>query len=258
MREQREYRERRPKKDHSQMAFGIRAIMEAIESGKEIEKLLIQNGLRGGLYHEFFQLIKYHKVPFSNVPSQALDRITRKNHQGVIAYLSPIVYQNIENLVPMLYDEGKNPFLLILDRITDVRNFGAIARTAECSGVDAIIIPTRGAATVNEDAIKTSAGALHKISVCREENLKDTLEFLKNSGIKIYGVSEKAEDYYFDHTNFKEPTAIMLGSEENGISPAYMSYLDGFIKIPMAGTIESLNVSVAGGIVMFEVLKQRL
>jgi len=245
------------KQDKSQMAFGIRAIMEAIDSGKEIEKLLIQNGLRGGLYHEFFQLIKYHKIPFNNVPSQALDRITRKNHQGVIAYLSPIVYQDIENLIPMLYDEGKIPFLLILDRITDVRNFGAIARTAECSGVDAIIIPSRGAATINEDAIKTSAGALHKIAVSRQGNLKDTLEFIKNSGIRIFGVSEKANEYYYN-MEFKEPTAIMLGSEENGISEAYMKYLDGFVKIPMAGTIESLNVSVAGGIIMFEVLKQRL
>jgi len=241
----------------SQMAFGIRAIMEAIESGKEMERLLIQNGLRGELYHELFDLIRYHKIPYKNVPSQALDRITRKNHQGVIGYLSTIVYQNIENLVPMLYDKGKMPFLLILDRVTDIRNFGAIARTAECSGVDAIIIPSRGAATINEDAIKTSAGALHKINVCREDNLKDTMEFLKNSGIKLYGVSEKAEDYYYD-ADFKGPTAIMLGSEENGISEAYMKYLDGFVKIPMTGTIESLNVGVAGGIVMFEVLRQRL
>lgn len=243
--------------EKNQMAFGIRAIMEAIESGKEIEKLFIQNGLRGGLYHEFFQLIKLHNIPFSNVPSQALDRITRKNHQGVIAYLSPIVYQNLENLIPMLYDEGKSPFLLILDRITDVRNFGAISRTAECSGVDAIIIPSRGAATINEDAIKTSAGALHKISVCREDKLKETLEFLKNSGIRIFGVSEKADENYYN-VDLKGPVAIMLGSEENGISEAYMKYLDGFVKIPMAGTIDSLNVSVAGGIVMFEVLKQRL
>jgi len=239
------------------MAFGIRAIMEAIESGKEMERLLIQNGLRGDLYHELFDLVKYHKIPYKNVPSQALDRITRKNHQGVIGYPSPIIYQSIENLIPMLYDKGKMPFLLILDRITDIRNFGAIARTAECSGVDAIIIPSRGAATINEDAIKTSAGALHKINVCREDNLKDTMEFLKNSGVKLYGVSEKADDYFYN-ADFKEPTAIMLGSEENGISEAYMKYLDGFIKIPMAGTIESLNVGVAGGIVMFEVLKQRL
>ena len=245
------------REDKTQMVFGIRAIMEAIESGKEIEKLMIQNGLRGGLYHDFFQLVKYHNIPFNNVPLQGLDRITRKNHQGVIAYLSPITYQNIENLVPMLYEDGKNPFLLVLDRITDVRNFGAIARTAECSGVNAIIIPSRGAATINEDAIKTSAGALHKIEVCREENLKITLEFLKNSGIKIYGISEKAAEYYYD-VDFTGPVALMLGSEENGISEAYMKYLDGFIKIPMVGQIESLNVSVAGGITMFEVTKQRL
>jgi 23S rRNA (guanosine2251-2'-O)-methyltransferase len=247
----------RKQQDKTQMVFGIRAIMEAIESGKEIEKLLIQNGLRGELYNEFFQLIKYHKVPYNNVPLQALNRITRKNHQGVLAYLSPITYQSIENLIPMLYEEGKNPFLLILDRITDVRNFGAIARTAECSGVDAIVVPSRGAATINEDAIKTSAGALHKINVCREDNLKETMEFLKNSGIKIFGISEKAEEYYYQE-DFSGPVALMLGSEENGISEAYMRYLDGFLKIPMVGQIESLNVSVAGGILMFEVTKQRL
>jgi len=247
----------RKRQEKIQMVFGIRAIMEAIESGKEIEKLMIQNGLRGELYHEFFQLIRYHKIPFSNVPVQALNRITRKNHQGVIAYLSPITYQNIENLIPMLYEEGKNPFILILDRVTDVRNFGAIARTAECSGVDAIVVPSRGAATINEDAIKTSAGALHKISVCREDNLKETLDYIKNSGIKIFGVSEKADDYYYN-MDFTDPVALILGSEENGISQAYMPYLDGFTKIPMMGQIESLNVSVAGGVLMFEVAKQRL
>lgn len=247
----------RDRPEKNQMVFGIRAVMEAIESGKEIEKLMIQNGLRGDLYHEFFQLLKYHNISFNNVPLQGLNRITRKNHQGVIAYLSPITYQSIENLIPMLYEQGKNPFLLLLDRITDVRNFGAIARTAECSGVDAIIVPSRGAAIINEDAIKTSAGALHKIAVCREDNLKTTMEFLKNSGIKIIGVSEKATSYYYDE-DFTGPVALMLGSEENGISEAYMNYLDGFIKIPMAGFIESLNVSVAGGITMFEVTKQRL
>ena len=243
--------------EKNQMAFGIRAIMEAIESGKEIEKLMIQGGLRGDLYHEFFQLIKYHKIRFQNVPLQALNRITRKNHQGVIAYISPIVYQDIENLVPMLYDKGKVPFFLILDRVTDIRNFGALARTAECSGVDAIIVPSRGTATVNEDAIKTSAGALHKIAVSRVDNLKITLDFLKNSGIQIFGVSEKATDYYYQK-EYKEPVALLLGSEEDGISPAYLPYLNGIVKIPMAGSIASLNVSVAGGILMFEVLKQRM
>jgi 23S rRNA (guanosine2251-2'-O)-methyltransferase len=243
--------------ERNQMVFGLRAIMEAIESGKEIEKLLIQNGLRGELYHEFFQLIKYHKIPFNNVPEQALNRITRKNHQGVIGYISPISYQSIENQIPMVYEEGKTPFILLLDRITDVRNFGAIARTAECSGVNAIVIPTRGSASVNEDAIKTSAGALHKITVCREDNLKDTLEFLRNSGIKIVGLSEKAENYYFDQ-DLSGPLALVLGAEDDGISPAYFKYIDSFVKIPMLGFIESLNVSVAGGIIMFEVAKQRI
>ena len=247
----------RERSEKNQMVFGIRAIMEAIESGKEIEKLMVQNGLKGELYNEFFQLVKYHQITYQNVPLQGLNRITRKNHQGVIAYLSPITYDNIENLVPMLYEEGKSPFILLLDRITDVRNFGAISRTAECSGVDAIVVPTRGAAIINEDAIKTSAGALHKISVCREDNLKTTLEFLKNSGLRIFGVSEKADDYYFDQ-DFSGPVALMLGSEENGISEAYMKYMDGFVKIPMKGYIESLNVSVAAGIVLFEVTKQRL
>lgn len=247
----------RERSEKNQMVFGIRAIMEAIESGKEIEKLMVQNGLKGELYHEFFQLVKYHQITYQNVPLQGLNRITRKNHQGVIAYLSPITYDNIENLVPMLYEEGKSPFILLLDRITDVRNFGAIARTAECSGVDAIVVPTRGAAIINEDAIKTSAGALHKISVCREDNLKQTLEFLKNSGLRVFGVSEKADDYYYDQ-DFSGPVALMLGSEENGISEAYMKYMDGFVKIPMKGFIESLNVSVAAGIVLFEVTKQRL
>jgi 23S rRNA (guanosine2251-2'-O)-methyltransferase len=247
----------RERSEKNQMVFGIRAIMEAIESGKEIEKLMVQNGLKGELYNEFFQLVKYHQITYQNVPLQGLNRITRKNHQGVIAYLSPITYDNIENLVPMLYEEGKSPFILLLDRITDVRNFGAISRTAECSGVDAIVVPTRGAAIINEDAIKTSAGALHKISVCREDNLKTTLEFLKNSGLRIFGVSEKADNYYFDQ-DFSGPVALMLGSEENGISEAYMKYMDGFVKIPMKGYIESLNVSVAAGIVLFEVTKQRL
>lgn len=247
----------RKHQEKTQMAFGIRAIMEAIESGKEIEKLMIQGGLRGELYHEFFQLIKLHDIRYQNVPLQALNRITRKNHQGVIAYLSPITYQNIENIVPMLYEQGKNPFLLLLDRITDVRNFGAISRTAECSGVDAIVVPSRGGAAINEDAIKTSAGALHKINVSRVDNLKDTMQFLKDSGIKIFGVSEKADNNYYEE-DFTGPTAVMLGSEEDGISEAYMKYLDGFVKIPMAGSIESLNVSVAGGIIMFEVLKQRI
>ncbi len=249
-------KDKKEKKERNQMVFGIRAVMEAINSGKEIEKLMVQKGLRGDLYHDFYQLLKEHHIFFQHVPVQALNRITRKNHQGVVAFLSPISYADLEAEIPVLYEQGKTPFVLLLDRVTDVRNFGAIARTAECSGVDIIVIPSRGAAIINEDAIKTSAGALHKIKVARVPNMKDSLEFLKQSGLRVIGVSEHAEKAYYNE-NMKEPLALMLGSEEDGISKAYMPYFDAFCKIPMAGTIASLNVSVAGGVLMFEVLRQR-
>ena len=243
--------------DKQLMIFGIRTLIEAIQEGKEIDKVFIQKGLRGDLYPELYQLIKERNVPYSLVPAEKLNRFTRKNHQGVVAFISSITYHNIEQLIPALYEEGKTPFILVLDRVTDVRNFGALARTAECAGVDAILIPARGGAAINADAVKTSAGALHKIPVCRAKYLQDDLKFLKESGLKIIGVSEKAEKAYFEET-YKEPIALMMGSEEDGISDAYLSLLDTFVKIPMTGSIASLNVSVAGGILMFEASKQRL
>lgn len=239
------------------MIFGIRTLIEAIQEGKEIDKVFIQKGLRGDLYPELYQLIKDRDIPYSLVPPEKLNRFTRKNHQGVVAFISSITYHNIEQLIPSLYEEGKTPFILVLDRITDVRNFGALARTAECAGVDAILIPARGGAAINADAVKTSAGALHKIPVCRAKYLQDDLKFLKESGLKIIGVSEKAKKAYYEET-YKEPIALMLGSEEDGISDAYIPLLDEFVKIPMAGSIASLNVGVAGGILMFEASKQRL
>ncbi len=243
--------------DKQLMIFGIRTLIEAIQEGKEIDKVFIQKGLRGDLYPELYQLIKERNVPYSLVPPEKLNRFTRKNHQGVVAFISSITYHNIEQLIPLLYEEGKTPFILVLDRVTDVRNFGALARTAECAGVDAILIPARGGAAINADAVKTSAGALHKIPVCRAKYLQDDLKFLKESGLKIIGVSEKAEKAYFEET-YKEPIALMMGSEEDGISDAYLPLLDAFVKIPMTGSIASLNVSVAGGILMFEASKQRL
>lgn len=243
--------------DKQLMIFGIRTLIEAIQEGKEIDKVFIQKGLRGDLYSELYQLIKDRSIPYSLVPIEKLNRFTRKNHQGVVAFISSITYHSIEQLIPSLYEEGKIPFILVLDRVTDVRNFGALARTAECAGVDAILIPARGAAAINADAVKTSAGALHKIPVCRAKYLQDDLKFLKESGLKIVGVSEKAENAYYDE-NYKEPLALMMGSEEDGISEAYIPLLDAFVKIPMTGSIASLNVSVAGGILMFEASKQRL
>ncbi|RLD37971.1 MAG: 23S rRNA (guanosine(2251)-2'-O)-methyltransferase RlmB [Bacteroidetes bacterium] len=242
--------------DKQLMIFGIRSLIEAIHEGKEIDKVFIQKGLKGDLYNELYQLVKKRGVPFSLVPIEKINRLTRKNHQGVVAFISSIQYQDIEQLIPMLYEQGKTPFILVLDRITDVRNFGALARTAECAGVDAILIPARGAAAINADAIKTSAGALHKIPVCRARFLQDDLKFLKESGLKIVGVSEKAKKAYYEET-YNEPLALMLGSEEDGISDVYLPLLDEFVRIPMTGSIASLNVSVAGGILMFEASKHR-
>ena len=243
--------------EDQQMIFGLRAIIEVIQSGKEIDKVFIQKGLRGELYMELFRLIKENDVPYALVPIEKLNRFTRKNHQGVVAFIAAINYHKMEQLLPSLYEQGKSPFILVLDRITDVRNFGALARTAECAGADAILIPARGGASINADAIKTSAGALHKIPVCRAQYLQDDLKFLKESGLKIIGVSEKAKMAYYEET-YPGPIALVLGSEEDGISPAYIPFIDEFVKIPMLGTIGSLNVGVAGGILMFEVSKQRL
>jgi 23S rRNA (guanosine2251-2'-O)-methyltransferase len=240
-----------------QMIFGLRVLIEAIQEGKEIDKVFVQKGLRGELYMELFALIKEREVPYALVPIEKLNRFTRKNHQGVVAFISSIEYHKIEQLLPSIYEQGKTPFILVLDRITDVRNFGALARTAECAGVNAIVIPARGGAAINADAVKTSAGALYKIPVCRARFLQDDLKFLKESGLKIIGVSEKAQNAYYEDS-YTGPVALVLGSEEDGISQIYLPLLDGFVKIPMIGTIESLNVSVAGGIIMFEVSKQRL
>jgi 23S rRNA (guanosine2251-2'-O)-methyltransferase len=236
--------------------FGIRPIIEAIKAGKEIEKILLQTNLKGENSWELRKLTTELDIPVQYVPIEKLNRVTQKNHQGVIAYISPVIYQPLEQIVPSLFENGKTPFLLILDRITDVRNFGAIARTAECAGVHAIVVPSKGSGLINEDAVKTSAGALYKIPVCREENLKTTIEFLKDSGLKIISCTEKGEQLYYE-ADYREPLAIIMGSEEDGVSQEYLKRSDAMVKLPVLGEIESLNVSVAAGIVLYEVVKQR-
>lgn len=243
--------------DDVNLIFGTRSVIEAINAGKEIEKILLQKGLSNDLYHQLRKALTGQTIPFQFVPPEKMKRITDKNHQGVIAYLTEIVYYQTEDLLSAVYESGKIPLVLILDRVTDVRNFGAIARGAECAGVDFIIIPTRGAAQINGDAIKTSAGALHRLKVCREDNLKNTLEYLKTSGLQIVSCHEKTDKLIYD-ADFTKPTAIIMGSEENGISNEYIKRSDVEVKIPMSGTIASLNVSVASGIVLFEAVKQRL
>ena len=236
--------------------YGIHPVLEAIRSGQEIEKVLIQSGIRGESVQELNKLLRDNQIPFQQVPVQKLDRVVRGNHQGIIAFVSQINYQNITQVIPMLYEQGKTPFLLIIDRVTDVRNFGAIARTAECAGVDAIIIPSKGAAQINEDAVKTSSGALLQITVCRDQNLKEVITFLQESGIRVVAVTEKTDDYYFSE-DLSIPVALLLGSEEDGISPAYLKMADSHVRIPLEGNIESLNVSVAAGVMMYEVVRQR-
>lgn len=236
--------------------YGTRPVIEAIKAGKEIDKVFIQKGLRGDVYLELMDLIKEYNVPFQYVPIEKLNKLTMKNHQGVACFVSIISYTPIENIIPMVFEKGETPLVLILDRITDVRNFGAIARTAECAGIDAIIIPSRGGAQINSDAIKTSAGALNNIAVCRSENLKQTIDYLKKSGLQIIAATEKAGDYHFK-IDYNPPTAIIMGSEEDGISPEYLRLADYKVSIPVLGEIESLNVSVACGVLVYEAVKQR-
>lgn len=237
--------------------FGIRPVIEAIKAGKEIEKILVQTSLRSENSWELRKLTTEIGIPVQYVPLEKLNRVTMKNHQGVIAYISPVTYQPLENIVPALFEDGKTPLLLILDRITDVRNIGAIARTAECVGVHAIIVPSKGSGLINEDTVKTSAGAIYKIPVCREDNLKDSIDFLRSSGLQIVSCTEKAEKPFYEG-DFHGPVAIIMGSEDDGISEEYLKRSDLLVRIPLLGETESLNVSVAAGILLYEVVKQRM
>jgi 23S rRNA (guanosine2251-2'-O)-methyltransferase len=236
--------------------YGFRAILETIKSGKPIDKILLRKGLKNELFNELFQMIRDTGIPYQFVPQQKLDRITKKNHQGAIAFISPVEFHNIEDILPQLFEQGKNPFILILDRITDVRNFGAIARSAECAGVHAILIPHKNTASINEDAVKTSAGALSKIPLCRTSSLEQTAKYLKSSGIQLVAASEKASKEHFQ-VDFTLPTAIILGAEDKGISKKLIETADNLAKIPLIGDIASLNVSVATGVFLFEVVRQR-
>ena len=236
--------------------FGIRSIIEAVKAGKTIDKLFIQKGLHNDLFAELWKLVRLKRINYKHVPLEKINRLTRKNHQGVFAFISPIDFHNIEDVIPKLYEEGENPLVLVLDRITDVRNFGAIARTAECAGVDTVLIPEQNAAAINADAIKTSAGALHKVTVCRTWNLKLALQFMKNSGIQLIACTEKTQDDMYK-PDYTPPTAIIIGSEEDGVSPEFLKMCDARAKIPMNGKIASLNVSVATGVILYEAIKQR-
>lgn len=240
----------------SQLIYGIRPVVEALRSGKEIEKIFLQSTLQGSLLQELKEEIAKRKTVVQYVPVEKLNRLTRNNHQGVVAVISLIEYYNFEEIVTQIIEKGKMPFLLMLDRVTDVRNLGAIARSAECAGVDAIIVPQYSSAQINEDAIKTSSGALLRIPICREQNLKTTINLAKEMGVNVYCATEKGGEL-FTQVPMKESLMIVMGSEDTGVSPEIIKLCDRKIKIPIKANIESLNVSVAAGILIYEVVRQR-
>ncbi|MCR6639558.1 MAG: 23S rRNA (guanosine(2251)-2'-O)-methyltransferase RlmB [Sporocytophaga sp.] len=248
--------ERNSPHNKSELLFGIRPIIEAIEAGKEIDKILIQKEQSSPLMNELLQAAFHHKVPVQRVPVEKLNRITKKNHQGAICFMSSIVYASLDNVISDCFQSGTVPMILVLDRITDVRNFGAIARTAECMGVHAIVIPAKGAAQINSDAVKTSAGALNHIPVCREESLIKTIKYLKESGLSVIACTEKAQKTIAQAV-YNDPVAIVVGSEEDGISDEIIKKADEIVRIPMVGKIGSLNVSVAAGMILYEAVRQR-
>ncbi len=236
--------------------FGIRAVIEAIEAGKEIDKILVKKDLQGELAQEFFAAARNAGVTMQRVPIERINRITRKNHQGVVAFLSAVTYYHLDEVIPSLYEAGKTPFIVLLDGITDVRNFGAIARTCECAGVDAIVIPERGSVTVNADAVKTSAGALLSLPVCRERSIQEAVRYLRDSGITIVAATEKTTENYTT-ADYTLPVAVVMGAEDTGVSPIVLRNCDKMVAIPMSGSIGSLNVSVAAGVMIYEAVRQR-
>ncbi len=238
------------------MVFGTRPVLEAINSGKTLEKLFIQKNLKKEILEKIKSKLSNKKINISYVPKEKLNRITKKNHQGIICYISPISYQPIEEIIQRVFEKGKDPFVIILDRITDTRNFGAISRVADASGVDAIIIPEKESAIITSDSIKTSAGAINYIPICKVKSLRSTANFLKESGLKLVSCTEKGDKKFYD-ADLTSPCCIILGSEKDGISNSLMDISDEKLNIPMNGNVESLNVSSSASVILFEVVRQR-
>ena len=248
------YSTRRPKE--KEMIFGIRAVMEAIDAGKVLDKVLLRRDMSSTIGRELVRKLEGTATPIQRVPVEKLNQFTDRNHQGVIAFLSPIEFTPLDSLVPALYDEGKVPLLMLLDGVTDVRNFGAIARTCVCAGVHALIIGTRGSAAINGDAIKASAGALHTLPICKVENLQNAIQYLRESGLRIVAATEHTERNYTE-VDMTLPTCIVMGSEEKGIYEENLKLCTDRVRLPMTGVIESLNVGVAAGVFIYEAVRQR-
>jgi 23S rRNA (guanosine2251-2'-O)-methyltransferase len=239
------------------LIFGIHPVNEAVRSGKQIDKILLKQGFRNEMIPGLFPALREQNIPFQYVPVEKLNRLTGKNHQGIIALMSEVEYTELEKLVPFIFEQGKIPALVLLDGITDVRNLGALARSAECAGINGLIIPSKGSAQINSEAIKTSAGALNNLPVCRVNNLADAAKYLHDSGFQIAAATEKAEMTIFE-ADFKQPVVLVMGAEDTGIDPKLLKMADALIKIPMLGTIQSLNVSAAASVIFFEIVRQRL
>jgi 23S rRNA (guanosine2251-2'-O)-methyltransferase len=242
--------------NETDIVFGIHPIQEAILADKEIERVLVQKGLRSPALAELLKTCSDRNIPFSQVPPEKLNRITRKAHQGVIAFITSVSYASLDHIITQCFQEGKNCLVVMLDRITDVRNFGAIVRSAECAGVNAVVIPDKGGARLGGDAYKTSAGALSIVPICREPNLFNAIKYLKNSGLQVVACTEKASQVLYE-ADFTVPTVLLMGSEEDGIQKEYLKMADATVKIPMFGSIASLNVSVATGVILYEAVRQR-
>lgn len=237
--------------------FGIRAIIEAINAKKEIDKVFVQKDAQGDLMQDLMKTMKKNNINFSYVPIEKLNRLTPNNHQGAVATIAPISFVALESLVEGVIESGKKPLFLILDQLSDARNFGAIIRTAECTGVDGIIIQKQGSAPVNGDTVKTSVGAVFNVPICKVDHIKDAIFYLQGSGIKTVAATEKTDQNIYD-IDFNEPVAIIMGSEDRGVNPSVIKIVDEKAKLPMFGTIESLNVSVACGAFLYEVVRQRI
>ncbi|MEZ0485350.1 23S rRNA (guanosine(2251)-2'-O)-methyltransferase RlmB [Fibrella aquatica] len=250
-----DFRHNTPRPESDEIVYGIQTVIETLRSGQQIDKLYMEKELS----NPDIQALAYqNRVTIQRVPVEKLDRLTRKNHQGVVCLVAAVQYVKLSNVMADVHERGEVPFLLLLDRITDVRNFGGIARTAECAGVQCIVIPGKGSAAINSDAMKTSSGALNHISVCREFDLVDTIKFLQKSGVQVIACTEKSHrDLYAQTTDVKGPLAIVMGSEDDGISPEILRAVDNHVKIPLLGQVGSLNVSVATGVVLYEVVRQR-
>lgn len=242
--------------NNEDFVFGTRAVIEAIKKGKTVEKVLIKKGLSNELFQELHALIKENDIVTQFVPVEKINRVTRKNHQGVLAFISPVEFDNIENVLPGIFEKGETPLILILDQITDVRNFGAITRSAVCAGVHAIVIPDKGMARIGADAIKTSAGAIHHIPICKVKNITDTVSFLQASGICVVAASEKGKKLY-TQADLSIPLGIVMGSEDTGISNQILRIADEQLQIPILGEIQSLNVSVSAALIIYEAVRQR-